>query len=155
MTKEYQLTKHNLEEVFNALQDELKQGSYLILEVKNPSIGKWGMARLWRSWMKSTADYMALNGAIMPHYQTIKGEIVGTRPFDANDAHELFTSRYLSDANGNRLSWGKTSDDKRVATKGERFNALRLHEEWALPKGVKLLHPKDSEYEQLLAEQNR
>ena len=149
MSKEYQLTKHNLDEVFNSLQDELKQGSYLIVEVKNPSIGKWGMSRLWRAWMKTTADFMATNGCIMPMYQTSKGDIIGSRPFDSNDAHELFSSRYLSDSNGNRLSWGKTSKDKRVATKGERVNALRQHEQWAIEKGVKLIHPKDSEYEQL------
>jgi len=156
MSKEYQLTKHNLNEVFNALQDELKQGSYLILETKNPSIGKWGMARLWRAWMKTTADHMADKGITMPHYQKVNGENVGVRPFDFNDAHELFTSRFMMGADGVRLSWSKSgSDTARAATKGERFHALRQHHEYCTGLNIILFNPKDSEYAQLEQEQNQ
>jgi len=151
MSKEYQLTAHTLAEVFNGIQNQLNEDGFLIVTVQKPNTGKWGMARLWRQWMTTTAKFMAENGCTMPHYQTKSGDMVGSRPFNASDAHELFTSRWLGlDENGKRLSWSKSGDeDKRAATKGERFNAMRLHDQWALEKGITLLQPRGSEYEQL------
>ena len=37
----------------------------------------------------------------------------------------------------------------------ERFDALRRHEAWATEKGVMLFNPRDSEYRQLMEEQDR
>ena len=60
------------------------------------------------------------------------------------------------DADGTRLSWSKKGrDGMRAATKGERFNALRQHEDWATEKGLQLFNPRGSEYDQLTKEQEQ
>lgn len=43
----------------------------------------------------------------------------------------------------------------RVATKGERLHAMRLMEAWATERGIVLLNPRDSEYRQLIEQQDR
>lgn len=135
----------------------LKFGQSVIVKISDGNTGKWGMARLWRSWMASTAEYMAAQGCVMPLMIGTNGEPYGQRKFNADDAHELFTHKWLgADVNGDRLSWSKSGrEGMRPATKGERFNALRQHEEWAIDKGIKLLNPRDSEYSQLKQEQNK
>jgi len=137
------------------LQTELETNPILILSVQPENTGKWGMARLWRMWMDSTAKFMAKNGCTMPLMVNAEGVIYGTRQFDPNDAHELFTSRWLGvDADGTRLSWARRGHDgMRAATKGERFNALRQHEDWSTDKGIILFKPRGSEYDQVAQEQ--
>jgi len=115
------------------------------------------MARLWRSWMESTARFMAANGVTMPLMIGRNGEPFGTRPFSAQDAHELFTYQHLGcDGSGMRLSWSKAGHDgMRPANKGERFDALRRHEAWASERGIRLFSPRDSEYMDLIREQEQ
>ena len=145
---EYQLTKNNLSQVFGELQKELEANPVLIVEVKSGDTGKWGLARLWRAWMASTAKWMANNGARMPLVLKTDGSGYGSREFNASDAHELFTHQHLgADIDGNRLSWAKKSHDgMRAATKGERFNAMQKHEMWASERGIILMVPRDSDY---------
>lgn len=154
--KDYQLTKHNLEKFFKDMQDELEETSVLVVTTQNPSTGKWSLARLWRSWMAPTAEWMHNRGAFMPRWFDAEGKPHGRRQFNANDAHELYTHLWLgSDENGNRLSWAKKDHDgMRAATKGERFGALRSHEEYAVDRGILLFKPRDSDYLKLLNEQN-
>jgi hypothetical protein len=118
--------------------------------------GKWGMARIWRSWMSSTADYMAARGAVMPLCTKPDGSWYGERPFNKEDAHELFTYQLLgADKDGNRLSWSREGrEGMRPATKGERFLAMVKHEQWALERGIRLFKPAESEYAQLEREQD-
>lgn len=153
--KDYQLTQHNLESFFNDIQIELDGAQALVVSTQDANAGKWGMARLWRSWMTKTGDFMAANGVTMPMMIDKEGEIFKTRPFNGSDAHELFTEQWLGvDDKGVRLSWSKQGrDDMRPATKGERYFALNRHEIWALDKGLTLFNPRDSEYEQLKREQ--
>lgn len=155
--KEYRLTKYNREDFNREIDQELEKNSVLIVATQNASIGKWGMARLWRSWMSSTADFMAANGCIMPLMIKFDGGHYGKRPFNKSDAHELFTCQHLGvDAAGVRLSWAKKDHDgMRAATKGERFNALFKHEIWATERGIILFKPRGSEYEKLEQEQNQ
>lgn len=155
--KDYQLTNNTLEDFFKEVQIELKENPILVVTTQNASIGKWGMARLWRSWMSSTADFMAANGVTMPLMYDKNGCPYGKRTFNANDAHELFTCQHLGvDAAGVRLSWAKKDHDgMRAATKGERFNALLKHEIWSSDRGIILLKPRDSEYSKLEHEQNK
>jgi len=155
--KDYQLTNHNIEGFFKEVQNELKEHPVIIVTTQNASIGKWGMARLWRSWMSTTADYMAANGCIMPLMLKFDGGHYGKRPFNKGDAHELFTCQHLGvDAAGIRLSWAKKDHDgMRAATKGERFNALFKHEIWATERGIILFKPRGSEYDKLEQEQNK
>jgi len=154
--KDYLLNIHNLQHFLNEIQDELAVKPMLLVTTGDPSIGKWGMAQLWRTWMASTATWMAKQGATMPLCLNPDGSHYGSRPFNKDDAHELFTVRWLgTDADGTRLSWAmKGHDGMRAATKGERFNALRQHEEWATERGLVLMKPRDSEYAKLEKEQN-
>lgn len=155
--KDFQLSAGNIQDLFDNLQKHLAQAPFLLVNVQNPKVGKWGMAKLWRMWMATTGEYMAEQGCTQPLYITPKGKQVGKRPFNEQDAHELFTSRWMGlDDSGERLSWSKKGHDgMRVATKGERWNALRSHEQWAMDKGIKLFIPRDSEYRALDKEQNQ
>lgn len=152
--KGYQVSKHNIQEFISLVESELEGDVLLIADTQPVGIGKWGMARLWRAWMATTAKYMAENGSVMPLMIKADNSWYGTRPFDCNDAHELFTRQWLGvDNNGYRLSWAK-SGEQRVATKGERFDAMRKHQNWCMEKGINLLVPRDSEYTKLQQQQN-
>ena len=147
--KDFHLSIDNLPALINSLQDELKESPNLIINSSDASnTGKWGMARLWRSWMSTTADFMAKNGATMPLMIDVAGNNYGKREFNSDDAHALFASHWLgTDNQGVRLSWSrKGRDGMRAASKGERFDALRRHEAWAIEKGIILINPRDSEY---------
>lgn len=154
--KDYTLTKHSFPEFIELAQDELETNPVIIVTTQSGDTGKWGMARLWRAWMSSTAKFMAGNGVTMPLMIGANGEHYGKRPFNKDDAHELFTSQHLGvDAGGTRLSWAKKAHDgMRAATKGERFNALFKHEIWASEKGISLFKPRGSEYDELEKKQN-
>jgi hypothetical protein len=148
----FMLTNNTLQDLVNELQKELSDNPCISVSTNlERNQGKWGMAKLWRVWMKSTGDFMAAHGATMPLMITEKGEHYGTREFSEADAHELFTAQWLGvDAQGLRLSWSKKGrDGMRPADKGERFNALRKHEIWALEKGIVLINPRNSEYFEL------
>lgn len=134
----------------------LKFGQTVLVKISDGNIGKWGMARLWRKWMATTAEYMAGQGCVMPLMIGKDGKHFGQRAFNAEDAHELFGHKWLGvDANGDRLSWSKQGrDGLRPATKGERFLAMQQHERWATERGIRILKPRKSEYCQLEQEQN-
>ena len=155
--KDYHLTGQNIDEFLTVIQDELEEHKHLIVKTQDANTGKWGMARLWRSWMATTARFMAASGVTMPLMLSEDGRQWGQRDFNADDSHELFTSKWLGvGEDGNRLSWSKSGNGgKRAATKGERYNALRQHEQWCIERGITILIPRDSEYEQLTQEQNR
>jgi len=151
--KDEQVSNHNIEAFFEKLIIEIDEHKLVIISTQPASTGKWGMARLWRGWMASTAKFMAQNGVTMPLMINADGNAYSNRPFNADDAHELFTRQHLGvDENGVRLSWAK-SGDQRKATKGERFNALRRHEIWASERGIILFKPRGSEYDELLNKQ--
>ena len=63
---ELMVTRGNLEQAMLAIQDEIDQRHVALVVIKPGNTGKWGMARLWRSWMESTARFMAANGVTMP-----------------------------------------------------------------------------------------
>ncbi len=152
---EHQVSKYNVNEFIDDLYSQIDEHKTLVITIKPAKIGKWGLARLWRSWMATTAKYMAGKGVTMPLMISAEGKHYGEREFNSNDAHQLFTHKHLGeDDSGNRLSWAKNSHDgMRVATKGERVYALQQHEVWCLEKGVTLPKPRDSEYDQLQKEQ--
>lgn len=155
--KDFQLSKDNFDSLFEELTKELENAPLIVVSSQNAGTGKWGMARLWRAWMSTTADWMAKNGATMPLCLKQDGSHYGKRPFNKNDAHDLFTAQWmLVDADGTRLSWAKKSHDgMRAATKGERFLAMWKHEQYAIDRGILLFKPKDSEYSKLEEEQNK
>lgn len=152
---EFQLNPNNINKIMDWAIELLNEGPYWILEAKNPVIGKWTMTRLWRSWMGSTAKFMAERGVNMLIVNS-KDKCIGERPFDQNDAHELFTSKYLSDNKGQRLSWSrKERDGNRAATRGERVFAMQQHQSWMIDKGIKHMNPNDSDYMKAIQEQNK
>jgi hypothetical protein len=152
--KDFQLTRNNLSHLFSELEKELDEHPVLVVAAQSASTGKWGMARLWRGWMGKIGAWMAEQGAVMPTVLDKDGKYKNTRAFNENDAHELFTSKFLLlNAGGERLSWSKSGrDGMRAATKGERFFALQQCEEWATLRGIILFTPRDSEYNQLKQE---
>lgn len=153
--KDKQVSDHNLQEYIKELQEEIEEHKLIIVNSQPAGVGKWGMARLWRSWMSTTAEFMAGNGVKMPLMINAEGVWYGERRFNPDDAHELFTRQHLGvDENGVRLSWAK-SGSQRKATKGERFNALRKHEIWCSDRGIILFKPRNSEYDKLEQEQNQ
>ncbi len=156
--KDYQVSNHNLHTFIDELQNEINDNKLMIVSTQQAGTGKWGMARLWRKWMATTAKFMSSRGVTVD-IKNSEGVIIFQKPFNGEDAHELFTGHHLGlDENGNRLSWRKSSnkdDESRTATKGERFNALRKHENWCLDKGIILFKPRDCEYEKLAQEQEQ
>lgn len=154
--KDYVVTEDTIEDVVAILKEELQTTNGLLLTTQDPSIGKWGMAKLWRMWMSETAKFMAANGSVMPLMIGKDGKWFGDRPFDSNDAHELFTRQWLGiDGEGKRLSWAKDDrDGMRKATKAERYIAMMKHEDWCVEKGITLFKPRGSEYDQLQEKEN-
>lgn len=105
--------------------------------------------------MSTTAEFMAGRGVTVD-VKNSEGVLLQSRPFDAEDAHELFTKQWLGvGGDGKRLSWSRTGrEGMRAATRGERYDALRRHEQWAIEKGIALFQPRESEYRDCEAEQN-
>lgn len=128
----------------------LEMGAIVEASFPDETIGTVPMLRTWRKWMAETAAFMAARGCTMPHYIDKDGKHHGTRPFNADDAHELFTSTYLGvDEHGRRKSWSLTSADNEIqASMGDRLHAMDTHLQWALEKGIKLTIPRKSEYQQ-------
>jgi len=150
------ITQATINDVFYEILEELKTNPVLLAKTESANIGKWGMAKLWRSWMTPTTKYLVSNGAKMPLVIKPNGETYGEREFNTDDCHEYFTSLWLGlDKEGTRLSWSKSGrDGRRAATKGERFLAMQKHSEWASERGIILHVPRDSEYSKLNEEQN-
>lgn len=143
----YHLTKYNLEHLISTLETKLQDEPMLMIEIKKATIGKWTLAKLWRVWMSKTTDWFADQGYGLTI--TSKSGKYGTIiPFNADNIHELFTIKWLGTGNdGKRLSWSKKNHSgMQVATQGERYHALRCHEEWCLGKGIDLKKPRNSEY---------
>ena len=121
-------------------------------------VGTWSMLKLWWKWMGQTAEFMHNNGVRMPHYVDSQGNNHGERFFKADDAHELFTARWMgTDKHGRRLSWSISKNDShRVqAPKSKRLYAMEKHQAWAVEKGINLANPEDSEFRKLQMEQEK
>lgn len=145
---------HNcLAECYGTLGALVNERDLLLTKVPKTESGKWGMSRLWRAWMSSTAEFMAGNGAIMPLWVNPDGTYTKTRPFNAEDAHELFTMKHMgTDENGKRLSWKKKPENgEAIADKGQRFHALQQHQIWMTERGIKHINPREGEFASLCA----
>jgi hypothetical protein len=125
------------------------QNGINITATMNTGRGKVGMLRLWRKWIAVVAKFMADNGVTMPYMIKRDGQPYGKRPFNADDAHELFTAQFLGlDERGNRLSWVMSEGDN-VATKEQRYIAMTKLQAWCFDKGISLPIPRDSEYHKM------
>lgn len=127
----------------------------LKFETKSERAGTMPMLALWWVWMTEIAKIMAANGCTMPLYIDSKGNANGTRPFSKDDAHELYTLKFLgSGASGQRLSWSmcKSNPSALVADKGQKLFAMRQMHDWATDRGYTLSNPESSEYQKLIKE---
>lgn len=154
------------EQLLTSTDDLLKVSSYVhdhfeaggksikVVITESSGTGKWGMARLWYSWLGVVAKYMADNGVKMPLMISKEGKQYGRRPFNQSDAHELFTAQFLGlNEKGERLSWKKSEGDN-VADKGQRFMAMLKLQDWCMEKGINLPMPRESEFSDLINKQN-
>jgi len=151
---EIMVTFGNIDQAMEAIQDEIAKSHVALVTVQPGNTGKWSTARLWRAWMATTAQWMAARGATMPLGPLESQRQYGSRPFNQEDAHELFTALHgYTDKHGERLSWSRSGrDGMRPATKGERVAMLMRHEAWCSERGIALINPRDSEYRRLTQE---
>jgi hypothetical protein len=135
--------------------DQLQLNDEVEVSVADGNPGSWPMLKTWRKWMDETAREMSRRGCTMPLYTDSKGVSHGTRPFKADDAHDLFTSTYLgTDEQGRRKTWSLTDKrDEVQASKGDRLWAMDMHVQWCLERGIKLTIPSNSEYRKLHQQQ--
>lgn len=154
--KDYRVNRHNAAEFIELLNAELLQHGELILTTQPAAIGTWGLAKLWRVWITITHEFMKGNQVRIPTKFAEDGTWLKTRAITVQDTYELFTRCWMGvDEQGRRLSWAKNDKpDQRTATKGERFNCLRQHEQWALLNGIDLYKPRGNEYTALEDQQN-
>ena len=158
---EFKSNAANFQETGNSIFDEIEniiaEGGTAVTTVVNEKVstGKWGMSKLWRSWVGSCSKFMAANGATMPLVVDKNGVIMGKRLFNADDGHELFTIKMLGQDNqGKRLSWAKKSHGGMIAAdQGQRLHAMTQLHEWATERGIRLYNPRDSEYLELIDRQ--
>lgn len=148
---DYEITKATARKTLSEAISGLEDGKTYDVSINERSIGKWSLSRLWRAWMSDISKWMADNGATMPLVVAANGRFAGSRQFNADDCHEMFTVMTLgTDKDGHRLSWSKAGrDGSRPASKGERLLAMQRVEAWASERGIKLMNPRDSEYHNL------
>ncbi len=136
-----------LAQALAGLCEKYKEKRFLKLKVTDGQRNSWPMKKTWRMWMSQTATWMAGNGVKMPLAIKADGYPWGERPFNADDAHELFVKTWIGvDANGERY---KTAS----GDKGVMLHMMDRHLEWALDRGVQLTIPESGEYSRLKQQQ--
>lgn len=149
------ISKGNLRAGFEQLGDEvdriLSENGQARIQVTKKNNGTLPMLKLWRMWMGVLGPWMASNGATMPLCMK-NGVPWGSRPFNADDAHELFSSQFMAvDAYGERYSWVLNRDEnngRKAASIGQRLRCMEQMQEWAIERGINLPVPERSEYYQ-------
>ena len=126
------------------------------VEYKKESKGSQSMLSTWWWWMTQTAEFMAAHGVTMPLMIDKDGKFIGSRPFEKEDAHALFTEKWMGSIEGKRLSWSR--DKKRpeltIADTGQRHHALSQHDAYCTDRGIPITIPIKSEYRELLERMN-
>lgn len=159
--KEFSFTDENHAKVSESANEYLNEildaGGSANMTISSASdyVGKWGMVKLWRSWVATCSKFMNVNGATMPLFMDKDGNPVGKRPFNSDDGHELFTIKMLGQHEGFRLSWARKDHDGMIsANQGQRLHAMNQLHEWATERGITLYNPRDSHYQELVNRQN-
>ena len=135
----------------------LHDRSIVKLKVAETDTGSLSMLKTWRMWMNQVAAHMSHMGCSMPLYYDRDGNPHGERRFTENDAHELFTSKFLGTNDlGERLSWKMDSDGgTAVATKEQRLLAMSKLDEWAAERGIIITIPRLGTYSEYKEMQER
>lgn len=140
-------TKNKAKQFAELVMTHAEERKIMIYEIKSQAdLNTAPMKRTWRMWMRETANWMAANGAVMPLMIKRDGTNHGSRPFNEQDAHELFTRQYLGvDASGERY---KTA----TGDKGTMLSMMDRHLAWSTEKGISLTVPSDGEFQRLREE---
>ena len=80
--KDVTVNNQTIQDFFEELVKEVDEHSNVICNSQPANVGKWGMARLWRAWMATTAQFMAQNGVTQPLY------------IDSNGKAQLFMAKW-------------------------------------------------------------
>ena len=143
------------DESYKDLQDAgLKSGDMVELDWKGGNPGSQSILNTWLQWMGETAAFMSARGVKMDVIN-VDGTVMGTRAFNKDDAHDLFSGKYLGkDEKGRRKTWKRCSpdSDEVQASKGDRVWCMNSHLVWATERGVKLTIPTNSEFNKLQRE---
>lgn len=128
--------------------DKQTDRSILKLKVADTDVGTWSMSKTWRKWMDEISTHMRHKGCTMPLYYDGEGVPHGTRPFNKQDAHELFTIKFMgADPEGNRYSWAMDSDGGvTVAPKEIRLHAMDRVVQWTAENMVPITIPRNGDY---------
>jgi hypothetical protein len=167
MANEFLITDvEGLHKVNSFVRNHFNSGGVpLKLVATKKNNGTMPMLSLWRLWMSEIAKYQADRGATMPIKVpttnpdgTLNSKVIGSRPFDAKDAHEAYSALCLgSDETGNRYSWAVNSDEyqgRKVASIGQKLHAMQKFHHFCVEHGIKITIPDNSEYNNLQREQN-
>ena len=122
-------------------------GDTFEIDLPTASTGSISMLKTWRMWMAQIAKHMADRGSVMPLFPSDPS--YGSRPFNADDAHESFTHAMLGcDEHGVRYSWGMGAG-KLKAPKSKRLYAMDKLQAFAFKRGIVLKIPVNSEYRKI------
>jgi len=128
--------------------DKQTDRSVVKLKVADTDVGTWSMSKTWRKWMDEISIHMRHKGCTMPLYYDGDRVPHGTRPFNRQDAHELFTIKFMGvDLQGNRYSWAMDSDGGvTVAPKEVRLLAMDRVVRWTGENMVSITIPRQGDY---------
>ncbi|GAB6263932.1 NinB/YbcN family protein [Photobacterium sp. R1] len=151
---EFVAANHNaddtLRRVSEAVFSIVQSGGEAKVNITRRSNGTLPLLRHWYALMGEIADIYRMNGAEMK-FEAANGKVF-SRPFNKDDAHELFTYYLMpiDPQSGKRKSWSRDGRDGMTpASTGERCQALEKLYAYAFERGWKLSRFADSEYEQL------
>lgn len=135
----------------------LPNSSVVKLRTVEESVGSDSMARTWRKWMGEISEHMAGAGVTMPLYIDSTGKHHGQRPFNAKDAHELFTMQFMgADSVGRRYSWAMNPDGgETVAPKSKRLYAMDKLVQWCAERAIPITIPRKGEYADAIRDQEK
>lgn len=138
------------------IRKDVEKGGYFYAAYRlvKPRQSTVPMIKTWRKWMAETAGHMAANGVTMPLYIKSDGEHIGSRPFGADDAHELFLRTYLGvDKDGERFKTRRgLTPQGAEEQRGKMLFAMDSHIAFCLERGIRITIPNDDEYAKLKRE---
>lgn len=134
----------DLNDLMLLIRDCLEQfGGVEVKVSKKGFAASQSMKGTWRMWMRETAKAMAARDVRMDVVNA-KGQVIGSRPINENDAHELFMYQWGGvDATGERCH----QEDR--DNKGLMLHIMDKHVQFCVERGIKLTIPRDGEYMKL------
>ncbi|EOD9553068.1 hypothetical protein ACJ7RV_002184 [Vibrio parahaemolyticus] len=137
----------------------------LRVKITTKNNGTLPMLKLWRMWMADIAKFQIRRGATMPILApqtmpdgSIEWKTIGSRPYNENDAHEVYTHLLLGcDERGIRYSWAVHTDNfegRKVAPIERKLFAMQKFHQFCIEHSIPIRIPERSEYQELQDKQN-